>query len=105
MKTNNQSFNKNVMALPTFLTRILLTQRNTLSPMEMEFYFLNAWSDTIFMNFLLRTQGVMAFLNQAVKAFIKNSLLAIGLKGVFTESKATSLVLSKSSVKSAVAKY
>jgi heme/copper-type cytochrome/quinol oxidase subunit 3 len=58
---------------PVLLTvRVLLSSKNMTSPFTATFYAIHTWSDSIFLNFLMKTQGFFGFLQQGFTNYIKN---------------------------------
>jgi len=63
---------------PLLFTRVLFSGYNDFSPMQTEFYYTNTWSNTIFLNYIIKNQGVIGFFISAfhglMSRFITTSL-------------------------------
>jgi len=58
--------------------RVLLSRKNTLSPVAADFYYIQTWSDFIFLNYLIKTEGLGVFIQKAALAYFtmwRNQLL------------------------------
>jgi len=49
--------------------RLLLSSKNMVNPMSAEFYYTQTWSDFVFLNFLIKTHGLVGFIKKAVTAY------------------------------------
>ncbi len=72
---------------PAFLTsRVLLSSKNTISPLTSTFYVIQTWSDSIFLNFLMKTQGFFGFLQQGFTNYIKNLMASISVQATIGDA-------------------
>ena len=49
--------------------RVLLSRKNTLSPVAADFYYTQTWSDFIFLNYLIKMEGLGVFIQKAALAY------------------------------------
>jgi len=49
--------------------RVLLSSKNAVSPLSADFYYTQTWSDFIFLNYLIKAEGIFVFLQKGVMAY------------------------------------
>jgi len=78
--------NKQLLTFNLFLlkTRVLSSTHNSFSPVEQNFYYVNTWSDSVFMNYLIKTNGLVPFIVNTVKGL--QSLITRNLFNKLPES-------------------
>ena len=61
--------NKQLLTFNLFLlkTRVLSSTHNSFSPVEQNFYYVNTWSDSVFMNYLIKTNGLVVYADDIIK--------------------------------------
>ena len=64
MFLNKQLLTFNLLLLKT---RVLSSSQNLFSPVEQNFYYVNTWSDSVFMNYLIKTNGLASVIVNIVK--------------------------------------
>ena len=64
MFLNKQLLTFNLLLLKT---RVLSSTYNLFSPVEQNFYYVNTWSDAVFMHYLIKTNGLVSVIVNIVK--------------------------------------
>ena len=61
----HQNQNNNLLS-----TRVLFSQQNAFSPLQAEFYYVNTWSNTTFLNYVMKSQGLIGFFISAFQGLM-----------------------------------
>ena len=85
--------------------KVLSNQISVFSPSEKSFYLLYTWSDAIFLNYLIKSQGLVRFIFHVLQAMVQFMIRRYGNELVFPEVVTTLNTVTYTSFLVAVEKY